>query len=447
MAVMSIVTSMRVEWLIISACSLWVSFVYLRLLAPSHHNENHLLAAVLFGSSAIALCFAVFIEKVRFDLSVWRAAVGGIFVWFSPTVLLLLKTNVIESRRAVWCFVLPFCVALLGPAHTPPGVFLGFAMGCIGTTFLSASISEKVTIKPFATGRSAAHFFMTIVAFCGAVLQYFRGYQSGQLWRMIDSIYFIVVLKWTLSEVLNAIQQSPTIKFSYGYRRISHLFGFSLAIFALLSLLGMTVHFFSPMPLKKSNAYDAVVLHVLMVGFFFCCPRNSKQRRSVIGAVNFNVASEMQDENFQPFQRDILDAVALLLSLVGGFIHSFLFDRVLALLAAVVVLCLSIPMLVESIAVLMQVVPKTVAAEGVRSQLSRELCDFHVWHNDDALAVGTVRMRIDPQKCPRPQDFLMKVILRCQQAGILDVTAEMTTGDLSQSVPKPTWPPRFRYPV
>jgi Co/Zn/Cd efflux system component len=320
-------------------------------------------------------------------------------------------------------------------------------MGCIGTNCLSLVISEKVTIKPFATGKSAIHFFMAVVAFCGAILQYFRGYQSGQLWRMVDSIYFIVVLKWTLSEVLNAIQQSPTIKFSYGYRRISHLFGLSLAIFALFSLLAMTMYFFSAKPLKRSNAYEAVVLHFLMVGFFFCCPRNAKQRRSVIGAVNFNEASEIQDENFQTFQRDALDAVALLLSLVGGFVHNFLFDRLLAILVAVVVLYLSMPMLVESIAVLIQGVPKSVAADSVRSQLNRELFDFHVWQNDDALAVGTVRMRIDPQRYPKPQDFLMKVILRCQQAGILDVTAEMTTGDLPQSAPKPTWPPRFRNSV
>jgi Co/Zn/Cd efflux system component len=184
-----------------------------------------------------------------------------------------------------------------------------------------------------------------------------------------------------------------------------------------------------------------------MIGFFFCCPRNPKQWRSVIGAVNFNAASELQDDTFHTFQRDLLDAVALLLSLVGGFVHNFLFDRLLAILVAVVVLYLSIPMLVESIAVLMQGVPKSVAAEGVRNQLSRELFDFHVWQNDDALAVGTIRMRIDPQKYPKPQDFLMKVILWCQQGGILDVTAEMTTGELSQTVLTPKWTPPFRQSV
>jgi hypothetical protein len=89
---------------------------------------------------------------------------------------------------------------------------------------------------------------MAVVAFCGAILQYFRGHQSGQLWRMVDSIYFIVVLKWTLSEVLNAIQQSPTIEFIYGYQRVSHLFGLSLVIFALFSLLAMTMYFFSAKP-------------------------------------------------------------------------------------------------------------------------------------------------------------------------------------------------------
>jgi hypothetical protein len=131
------------------------------------------------------------------------------------------------------------------------------------------------------------------------------------LWRVVDSISFIVVLKWTLPEVLNAIQQSPTIKVRYGYRRTSHLFGLSLAIFTLFSLLAMTTYFFTAKLLKRSNAYDAVVLHFLMVGFFFCCPRNAKQRRSVIGAVNFNVASKIRDENFQTFQREPLQSASL----------------------------------------------------------------------------------------------------------------------------------------
>jgi hypothetical protein len=149
-AIMAIVTSIRGGWLIASACSLCLSFVYLRLLAPSYHNENHLLAAVLFRSSAMGLCCAVFIEKVMLGVSVWRAAVRGIFVWFSPAFLLLLRKNVIESRRVVWCFVLPFCVALPSPGRTPAGVFLAFVMGWIGTNCLSVVISEKVTIKTFA---------------------------------------------------------------------------------------------------------------------------------------------------------------------------------------------------------------------------------------------------------------------------------------------------------
>jgi Co/Zn/Cd efflux system component len=280
------------------------------------------------------------------------------------------------------------------------------------------------------------HFLVSVIAVIGAVSQVIAGFSAGQFWRLADSIYLVVILKWTLSEVLNVIQQSSTRKFSYGYRRISHLFAFAISIFAFFAILRISMYFFKripPSPLSAPLGTGYAFVHFVVAVFFLWSPRSSAHSRpqSIIGAVNFNAAEAALTDRFE--SRDYSAVLALLPAILGPFARSFVLDRLLGLLIVGIVAYLAVPLLRDSVPVLMQAAPRPVSEQtkAIGGELRREVMRMYVWQNDEALVVGNVHVRIDSRVYPKPQDFLMYVISACQHAGILDVTVEVANTDAS----------------
>jgi Co/Zn/Cd efflux system component len=347
-----------------------------------------------------------------------------------------LKKSGTDARAAQWCVSVAFALSLavayfqIRATETPLSIYLAVALAFLGARSLLLSVTESVVVKPFSTAKSTVHFIVSILAVFGAAAQAITGLSRGECWRIADAIYLVVILKWTLSEVLNVIQQSSTPRFSYGYRRVSHLVTFALSVFAIFSVLRVCVNIFRAIPLTTGSAplsKVALPIHIVMVIFFLWSPRGSAQQRpqSIIGAVNFHAASKIPPA--LSVSRDYADPVALILAILGRFAHSVLLDRLLAVLVFAVVIYLAVPLLRDSISVLMQAVPRPIGdqVKAITGELSRELTALHIWQNDAALAVGTVSMAIDAQVYPKPQDFLMYVISTCQHAGILDVTVEV----------------------
>jgi hypothetical protein len=132
---------------------LWVGFVYLRLVISSFRNEVNLVTSVLFISSSLTLIGAIFIEGLSLDGSVWSAAIGGVLVWFPPHFLLLMRKYLVDSRGGLCYVIVPFIVAWvlvsLCGIHNEKTLSIGLAIviGSIGTSGLSASISERIDVK------------------------------------------------------------------------------------------------------------------------------------------------------------------------------------------------------------------------------------------------------------------------------------------------------------
>jgi divalent metal cation (Fe/Co/Zn/Cd) transporter len=435
-SIITVATGMRVGFVLLSAVSLWLCLQYLFLLVPAFHTEVSAVRSVLVLATLIALPFALVFEGFRADVKWPHAIVGGLLVWSPPHFLSLLKKSGTNPWAAQWCVCLAFALSLsmayfqLKTTETPLSFYLAVALAFLGTRSISFSVTESVVIKPFSTAKSAIHFLVSILAVFGAASQAFTGISRGECWRIADAIYLVVILKWTLSEVLNVIQQSSTPRFSYGYRRVSHILAFTLSVFAFFSVLRVSVTFFKPtVPISKSAQLSKVALpiHIVIVLFFLWSPRGAAQQRppSIIGALNFHSASKQPPD--RSASRDYADPLALILTLLGPFAGSAFLDRLVAVLVLAIVAYLALPLLRDSISVLMQAVPRHIGdqVKAISGELSRELTGLHIWQNDAALAVGTVSICIDAQVHPKPQDFLMYVISTCQRAGILDVTVEV----------------------
>jgi Co/Zn/Cd efflux system component len=178
-----------------------------------------------------------------------------------------------------------------------------------------------------------------------------------------------------------------------------------------------------------------VLVHIAVAVFFLWSPRGSTHARpqSIIGGVNFNAAADALAERSE--SRDYSAVLALLPAIAGPFARNFVVDRLLGAAILGIVVYHALPLLRESVSVLMQAAPRPVSEQtkAIAGDLRREAMGMHVWQNDSALAVGTVHVRIDSRVYPRPQDFLMYVISACQHAGILDVTVEVGNTDAAPS--------------
>jgi Co/Zn/Cd efflux system component len=444
--VLSLATTIKLWALVFSTISSYLSLMYIKLLVPSFHSESSVITAVLLISSALSLVLGIIFESFRASCAFWPAFIGGLFVWATPHFLFFLRKSLPGNGLSAIYTVWPFLIAslanrlLASGTETPFAAFFCIVLAFVGARFLSFSFGEAIVMKPFSTAKSTIHFFVSLILILFAICQYLIGLATGELWRIADAIYFVGVLKWTMSEVLKMIHKSSNPEFSYGFGRITQILEFGIGIFSALANFHILMYFLRPIhpssPSSFHTVYPFVFAHLLLAGFFLWSPRNSNKPRgqSIINAVNFNTASDME----RPYKPDLefLDFAVVILSILGGFAHGFLLDRLVALLIIGLSLYLAVPIMVQSAALLMQALPDTAPGQlrSIRAELGqvrcvKEIVSFRVWQNDEALSVGTIVLKIDEKLCQKPQDLLMYIISLCQQSGILDVTVEVIGQD------------------
>lgn len=253
---------------------------------------------------------------------------------------------------------------------------------------------------------------------------------------MGDAVYLIISLRWTLNDVIRTIQKSSSREFSYGHGRIRHLVVLILGISGIFSSFFVVSNCFmlTKAPIARPTVLS-LVTHALLVCFFLWSPRTGLTRKaSIRNAVNFSAGKNALHDQ-KPNKYDPLDLILFLLVLMGSFVHGFIIDRILALAFITIALYLTVPMIKESILVLLQHTSDTDSIRQMRSELRQcncvlDIVRFNVWQNDDALSVASIMLKIDERVCNKPQDFLMYVISLCQQAGILDITVEIINREL-----------------
>jgi Co/Zn/Cd efflux system component len=443
--VTAVTSNMRLIFLMISGISLWLSVRYIRLLSGALHNDSTAVASILLISGLLSLLVGIFVHGFRFHLQFVPCFIGGIFALSPAMFLALIRKSPGGASIAAVHTVLPAAIAAFitivkgNGSEIPLSLYFSVIICLIGAHFLPFSFTEGLVIKPFSNNRSIFHFFMTSCVFCGILFQYVLGCIYGQLWRFVDAVYFIVMLKWTLSEVIGTIQKGSSIQFSYGYGRFSNLVTFSIAIVSVFSLFFILTSFFNGGKSTNVNfvsVIPSVLVHGLLVVFFIWSPRTHAKRRvrSMSNAIHFSDASKMDNSATTEFE--FVDILSLLVAVCGGVTGGFIIDRLLALVLCAFVLYLMLPMALESLSVLMQDVPEKlfpqsqmIETELMQCDFVKEVLRFNVWKNDQNLTVGTIQVRIDDRTLTKPQDFLMHVIGLCQQAGILDVTVEIIAGN------------------
>ena len=443
--VIAVTSNMSVIAVFVSALMLWMSNLYMKLLVPSVHGEVFALCGVCCGAGLLSGVAAIYVERLNVDLCLVRTVLAGILA-FSPLSYLVLmkKATATTGTGIAYCVVPPVVGLILNSvgrkSETPLSIFLGVVLAFIGCHLLGLQPTETIILKPFSTRRSTVHFGVSVVVMMGAVAQYVSGSRTGQIWRMADSLYLLICLRWSVSEVIRTIQKESTIQFSYGHGRLAHMFQFSLGIFAIFNSIFVSGNCFAALKGIQSghmsSSWLSIFVHLLLLGFFVWFPRGqTRSRASIINAVNFSAANDTtqsaSDKKYEP-----CDLVTLGLSLLGLAVKGFLLDRVIAMMYLAIIMYVSIPMIKESVAVLLQSTSDsmTESISQIKSELKMCHCvvaiqNFNVWQNDDDLSVATVRVQVDERVCTKPQDFLMYIISLCQQAGILDVTVEIINRD------------------
>lgn len=443
--IISVTSKMNIACIFVSAGSLWLSTLYLKLLVPSVHGEVFALCAVSGGAAVLGGLVAIAYERFRMDLCLLRAVTGGILAFSPLSYLVLLKKSTATPGAALaYCGIPPivgFVLNSIGKkSETPLSVLFGVVLAFIGCHLLCFQPAETIILKPFSTRRSTMHFCLSMIVVLGVICQYILASKSGQIWRMADSLYLLLCLRWTAAEVIRTIQKASTLQFSYGHGRIGQIFQFSLGVIAIFNSVFVMANCFSEfaeiVPVRTWMSLLVVIVHLLLLVFFVWFPRGrTRSRASIINAVNFSASSDTAPTSKHP-NYDPCDIAALVLSVIGIPIKVVLLDRALTIVFLAAVMYLAIPMIKESIYLLLQSTSDLMVQNISQIKSELKLCHcvlgikkFNVWQNDEDLSVATILVQVDERVLTKPQDFLMYVISLCQQVGILDVTVELINRD------------------
>ncbi|OHT06939.1 hypothetical protein TRFO_24900 [Tritrichomonas foetus] len=485
--IISISSHVRLIYFLLSFICSWLSFSYVRLLIPAFHNESSVIPPLLLFSSVMALFCSFFTEGFTFNLPIIKTILGGCFIWMTPNFFILIKKNISGNFviSSFTFFPLFFAVfwhfAFLEDNQPPLSLYISTIIAFIGIHALSFYIPEFTNIfKPFSTARSSIQTILSLFIVFVSLFNYFVSQKSNQLWRFADSLYFIVNLIWSLSELFYIMQRTASEQFTFGYGRISSIFSFSISVFAFFSvilLLSKILIRDEIKIVKFASNFPSIFLHFVLLVFFIVVPRipQNKRSKSIRNAVNLNSASHNPQSEIHSNQKfsflSFVDAFVLILVIIASFygssnpsIHSSSLsnsninstfssnpasnsnsntitdsimkssfaDSLISVIYLIVIIYLVVPVIYETILRLMQTTPEHIQScySSIRSQIRQcscvtEISYMNFWQNDEALTAATIKVRIDEKQCPKPQEFLMFIISICQQAGVLDVTVEI----------------------
>ena len=438
-------SKMNIIYLLFSFLSSWLSTSYIRLLVPSYHSETSVIPPLLLISSLISFFCGIFFEGFSFNFSLWKTIIAGCFIWSTPNFYILMKKNINEKLIIASFTIFPFIFALilhftlLKNSQMPLSMYMSVILSFLGARFFTFTIPEISVFRPFTTTKSIIHTFFSIFLIIHSIYNYILFHKTSRVFLFTESSYFIMNLVWSLSEFFYVIQRTSSEQFSFGYGRLSSIFSFSISTFSLLADILILTQIFElkdqikPFPIKYS--IPTIFCHILIIIFFIWSPKSFQKNRShsIRNAINLNSAPPLIERKPEPNINSLsIDIGCLFLAIFDIFTNNFIVDRLLSILMLILITYLVIPILKQSLSILIQSTPShiqscysTIQTEIRQCPCVTEITYMNFWQNDAALTIATIRVKIDEKQCPKPQEFLLFIISLCHQVGVLDVTVEI----------------------
>lgn len=424
----------------------FLNVVMSKLCVSGSLNEQSIVLSSFLISSLISLICSIFIEKSNIDCYILRTILSGILINVPDFLTNVKRIKLKKGIKISYTFypyilgmLINFCI--LKDKNIPLSLMFSVLLTYTSGNFILLRFKNDIFVKPFTTTKSTKYFFSTILIICIGFYQYALSIKSNQIWRINDSLYFILLLKWTLFEIIDNLNKNSKNRFTYGYGRIIYVISFSICLFSLFSQLMILRNIFSSKNIYKNIkfSYDFPIIfcHIYIIFFFLSFPRNKKLNESVINSINFNTKKQKANKTTNKSNESIMDIISFLLSILGHFTQNSFFEKIITLLMSIFIIFLVIPIIKESISILLESTPSSILSKlsDIRNELSKcqcvlEIKYFNIWQYDNSLVIGTMCVKIDTNLCSNTQEFLMYIISLCQHAGILDVTIEIIDQNL-----------------
>lgn len=443
--IVAVSSKMKIIYLLFSFFSSWLSSSYIKLLIPSYHSETSTIPPLLLLSSIFSLVCGFFIEGFTFNFSLWKIIIAGCFIWSTPNFFILMKKNINEKLIMASFTIFPFIFtlilhfSLLKNSQLPLSIYMSVILSFLGGRFFTFTIPEISVFRPFTTTRSIIHTFFSIYLVFHALYNYIMFHKTYHVFMYTESSYLIMNLVWSLSEFFYVIQRTSSEQFTYGYGRLSSIFSFSISTFSLLTDILIFTQIFQlkdqikPIPIKYS--IPTLFCHILIIIFFIWSPKSFQKNRtqSIRNAINLNSAPPLIERHPEPNINSLsIDIGCFFLAFLDVFTNNFLIDRLISVLMLVLITYLIVPILKQSLSILLQSTPSHIQPcySALQNEIRQcpcvtEITYMNFWLNDAALTIATIRVKIDEKQCPKPQEFLLFIISLCHQVGVLDVTVEI----------------------